>query len=102
MSSPDLCRTRGCDAATVHFNHVSYDGQSQAEAAIPASRTTIGLPESIEDVRQELRFDSYARIVKGYLDLLSVADQSCFDTPFRVRELHCIGKKVPDNLPANG
>ena len=82
----------------MHFNHVSYDGQPQAETAIPASRTTIGLPESVENVRQELRFDANARIVNGYLDLFSVADQSCFDAPFRVRELDCIGEKVPDYL----
>ena len=77
---------------------MSYDGQPQAETAIPASRSTIGLPESIEDVRQEVRFDTYARVVNINLDLVSIADQPCFDAPVGVRELDCIGKKVPDNL----
>ena len=51
------------DLAVVLLDEMSGDRQTEAEPAMLASRTTVGLPESIEDERQELRVDTDPRVV---------------------------------------
>src|SRR5262249_61125140 len=85
-------RTRCLNGAAVHLDHITDDGQTEAQSAILACRCAVRLPESIEDIRQELRINSHAGIGDGNLDLILGPAQLCLDTPSLVCELYCIPK----------
>ena len=48
----------GGDGAAVELDELLDDGQAEAEAAVAAGRSTVGLAEAIEDVRQEFGRDA--------------------------------------------
>src|SRR5215468_6138699 len=82
----------------MHLDYITNDGQTEAQSAIPACRRAIRLPESIEDIRQELRINAHPSIADGNLDLAIDPAQRCLDPPSLVGELYCIPEQVPDHL----
>ena len=48
--------------AAVLFDQVAGDGETQSKAAVPAGGAAVGLPEAIEDERQEVRRNAGSRI----------------------------------------
>ena len=66
--------------------------------AVLARRTAVGLPETFEDVRQELRRDADAAIlhVDAHLAIVDGATQP--DLATRRRELHRVGEDVAKHL----
>src|SRR5262249_2689693 len=87
-----------CDAAAVHLDDVTHDGQAETQAAILARVRAVSLAEPLEDVRQEERLDADASIADRDLDLVSGAPQPGFDAPAFVRELGGVREQVPDGL----
>src|SRR5262249_12081981 len=83
-------RARCLNRAAVHLDHITDDGQTEAQAAILACRCAVRLPESIEDIRQKMRINSHSRIGDGNLDLIVGPAQPRLDTPALIRELDCI------------
>ena len=57
------------DFAVMQLNQMPHDGQPQSQSALRPRRRAIGLTETIENIRQEVRTDADARI--SYLDLYS-------------------------------
>ena len=74
------------------------DGQAQAEPAIATRRGAIGLPESVEDVRQKLRIDALPRISYRDFDAGVHAFEGDRDSAALWRKLDGIGEYVPHDL----
>jgi hypothetical protein len=91
-------RARCGNRAAVHLDHVTDDSQTEAQSAVLACRRTVSLPESIEDIRDELRLNAHAGIRDGNFDVAFGPAQPGFDAPSLARELHCVGQQVPDHL----
>jgi hypothetical protein len=70
----------------------------QAEPAMAPRDGPIGLAETVEYERQELRRDALAGVVHRDLDLVPVACHGDAHAAALGRELHCIGQQVPDDL----
>src|SRR5215471_16213544 len=98
IGAPPRARTRSGDAAAMHLDQMTHDGQAETEATILARRCTVRLPESVEDMRQKFRVDSYAGIADGNLNPVSDPLQLRIDVTSRVRELDCVRQEVPDDL----
>src|SRR5205085_1134601 len=87
------------DAAAVELDDVLHDGQAESEAAVRARRAAVALTEALEDQRKELAADALAGVGDG--DAHGVALRligANGDRAARRRELHRVGKKVPDYL----
>jgi len=56
----------GVNAATVKLDEVADNGEAQAQAAMRAGGGTIGLAESVEDVREKAGLDAFAGIGNAY------------------------------------
>src|SRR5204862_5483811 len=86
------------DFSMMQLNQMPHDGQPQSESALRARSRTVGLTETIENVREELRSNADARV--GYVDsyLRIPAFGGDFDLSAFRRELDRIGKQVPEDL----
>src|SRR5205085_7131619 len=56
-------RARGRDRAAVRFDEALDERQSDAKSAVHLRRGHVGLPEAVEDVRQEFRRDADAFVL---------------------------------------
>src|ERR1044071_7335510 len=64
-----FARAVGLDRAAVQLDQVAHYRQPQTEPAVLARRLLVGLPEPLEDVRQELRLDPGPRVADRDLDV---------------------------------
>ena len=60
----------GDDGSAVHLDQLLDDGEAQAEAAAFAGEAGVGLAESLEEMRQELRGDADAGIDDVDLEMM--------------------------------
>jgi hypothetical protein len=67
--SLSFSRTFRPDRATVKPDKLLHNGESEAKAAMIPGKRRISLPETVKNVRQELRLDSHSRILYGYFEL---------------------------------
>ena len=84
--------------AAVQLDQMTDDSKSQAEAAVAARRRCIGLPETFEHMRQELRLDAGAGVGDADLDVRSRAVQRDPDPAAFRGELDRVGHQVTDHL----
>src|SRR5262245_50490031 len=80
------------------FDEISDDGQSQTEAADLASCSCIGLTESVENIRQELRINTDTGVSNDEQQLRIILFESQFDLAVLWCELDGIGEEIPQNL----
>src|SRR6266436_466532 len=80
------------------FNQMSYDRQSQPESTLRPSSRTIGLSETIENVRQKLLAEADPVIgdPDSYLRVFPFGGD-CDLSAFRC-ELDRVSKKIPEDL----
>ena len=53
----------------MQFHEMPNDRQSQTKTPMCASRRSVCLPETFEDVRKKIRFNSFTGIANHYLDV---------------------------------
>jgi hypothetical protein len=75
-----------------------HDGETQTEAAVVSGERRVGLPETVKNVRQELRFDAQPGVSYRHFEMRSYALDNEFHSAALGREFDRIGKKVPDDL----
>src|SRR5262245_8870820 len=91
-----LARRRDC--AAVQFNQMFYERQPKTYPAVPPTAGRVGLSETIEDERQELRLDALTSVADRDPDMLGVALHLQLDPPAFGRELDRVREQVPHDL----
>src|SRR2546423_13037044 len=64
-----FARTLGSKRTAVQFNYVPRDRQAQPQTGMLSRAGCISLSKPIENIRQEILADAYARITHGYFEL---------------------------------
>jgi hypothetical protein len=86
------------DRAAVELGDVPHDGEPESEATMHATSAGFGLPEGIEDEREELGRDPAPAVGHGDLDVRAHALEHDLHRPALRRELDGVGQQVPDEL----
>jgi hypothetical protein len=82
----------------VHLDDVAHDSEPKTQPAMFASRRTIGLTESVENIRKKFRLNADSIIRNRDLRvLITVIEFHDHETTIG-REFHCIGQQVPHRL----
>ena len=89
-------RRMNCPA--VQFDQVTHDGETKPDAGVLTCRPTVGLPETLEDVRQEIWRNSDTGIADDDLDVRIDPFESHLDDAVLWREFDGIRHEVPDDL----
>src|SRR5438067_753978 len=93
-----LARTRGRHRAAVPLDQVAHDRQPEPQPPVRARARAVGLPEALEDVRQEVGRNPDARVTHADHGVMRVAREPDGDAPAARRELDGVGDEVPDDL----
>src|SRR2546423_1732764 len=64
-----FARTFGSNRASVQLNYVPRDRQAQPQTGMHSRAGCISLSKPIENIRQEILADAYARITHGYFEI---------------------------------
>ena len=67
----------------------------EPEPVVPARDAALGLPERLEDMREEIRRDPAAVVGHCDSDSVSAPEERQVDPTARGRELYRVGQKVP-------
>ena len=89
---------RGAHRAGVQLGEVTHDRQPQAEAPVATRDRAVGLPEAVEDARQDLGLDPDAGVGQRQHRELAVARQPDANVAALRRELHGVGDEVGGDL----
>ena len=84
--------------AAVHFNKALHDGKTQPEAAVLALRRTVGLRETGEQVRKEVRADALPGVGNADLHIGVREPSHDLHRAALVGEFDGIGQEVPQDL----
>jgi hypothetical protein len=82
----------------VQLDQVAHDREPETEAAVGAGGRRVGLPEALEDVRQEGGIDATAAVRDPDLRVRVHPIDTDDDPPVPRRQLHGVGEQVPDHL----
>ena len=88
----------GPDRASMQLDQLARDRQAEAQPAILPRETTVGLPKTLEDMRQELRRNAGAAIADHDLEVRVDAMQSHLHQAVTGREADGIRDQIPDHL----
>ena len=91
-------RADGGDPSAVHLRQLLRDGQAETESPVVSRHRGVLLSESIEDMRQELRRYSAARVAYDDLDVRIDTLQADLHFAAAIRELDGIVQQIPDDL----
>jgi hypothetical protein len=75
-----------------------HQSQAYAHAAELTVTTAVGLPEHVEDERQEFRFNAFARVADPQLGEFFIPRQLHMHFAARRREFQRIAQQIPDDL----
>src|SRR5438093_13714475 len=89
---------RRMNRPAVQFDQVTHDGETKSDASVLTGRPTVGLPETLEDVRQEIWRNSDPGIADDDLDMRIDPFESHLDNAVLWREFDGIRHEVPDDL----
>ena len=76
------------------FGQLVDNRQAEPKAAVAPGDRAIGLPETIEDMRQKRRVDAAAGVANDQLPVTLTGNDRHVDGAPRRRELHGIGQQV--------
>ena len=87
------------DRAAVQLDEVPHDREPEAEPAVHARGRAVGLPEALEDVRQELGRDALAGVARPTISTCEFTrrERDLHAAALR-RELDRVRQQVPDDL----
>ena len=84
--------------SAVQLRERTHNREPEPEPAVLPRRRAVGLPETVEDVRQKLGRDAYPRIRHLYQRLAAFGPHARRDAPALRRELDGVRQEVPDDL----
>src|SRR5439155_13066258 len=91
-------RALGLHVAAVQLDQMTNDREPESQTAVGTRARAVGLPEAIEDVRQELGRDAAAGVAHAKLRLGARPLEADRDASVARRELDRGGEEVPDHL----
>src|SRR2546423_8446214 len=80
----------------MQLDEMPHDGETQADTRL--TRTSCRLPESLEDVRQELGLDARSGVAHFHAEAMLYGVQHDRHVPARRREFNRVREEVPDDL----
>src|SRR5438094_3728399 len=89
---------RRMNRPAVQLDQVTHDGETKSDASVLTGPRTGGLPETFEDVRQEIWRNSDPGIADDDLDMRIDPFESHLDNAVLWREFDGIRHEVPDDL----
>ena len=93
-----LAIARGMHGASVHFDDVPHDRQSDTQSGGLTRGARVGLSKTVKDMRQEFGTDAHARVADDDLDVgIDPFNPYLYPTILR-RELDGVGQQIPKNL----
>src|SRR5690606_2764821 len=85
-------------AAAVEQHERAGDGEAEPETSVPPAQRAVGLPEAVEDVRQERARDTFAVVAHADPDAALDAIEIDLDPAAARRELDRVGQQVAEHL----
>ena len=85
-------------APAVKFYQMPDDREAKTQSTVSACRGTIGLPETLKDVRQKLRSNAWTCVTNFDLHICLVLTNTDADNAARESKLRSIRQQVPNNL----
>jgi hypothetical protein len=77
---------------------VANDGQAQAETAVLPFAGTVGLPKTVENVRQKFRRDAFAVVGDDDFDVRIDLFEPHLHFPVALGKLYRVREQIPDDL----
>src|SRR5437867_9205268 len=93
-----LASALGFDGPPVELDEVAGDREAEPQAAERPRDGSIGLPEALEEVGEELGPDALARVANRQLEMGIHALEHDVDAPALGCELERVGKEIPHHL----
>src|SRR2546422_6070139 len=93
-----LASALGFDGPPVELDEVAGDREAEPQAAERPRDGSIGLPEALEEVGEELGPDALARVANRQLEMGIHALEHDVDAPALGCELDRVGKEIPHHL----
>ena len=82
----------------MQLHEVTHDCESQAKAPVLPRQAGVGLPEPLEDVREELAIDSVSRVSDREAGLVADPAEGDLDSTAVGGELDGVPEQVGDDL----
>src|SRR5207237_9888465 len=84
--------------AALNLHRIPHDCKAQPKPAMLPRRAAVGLPKTLEDVRQKIRADALAIVADLKMHVRNVFKGANANLPTRRRKLDGVREQIPDNL----